>query len=51
MRDYTLGWRLTLAANANTPDVAFGVKGTRRESDHAEPVHEHDVRLEAAMRW
>ena len=48
-RDYTLGWRLTPAANDNTPDLSLGVKGTRRESDIAEPVH--DVRLEATMRW
>ena len=48
-RDYTLGWRLTPAANDNTPDLSLGVKGTRRESNIAEPVH--DVRLEATMRW
>ena len=48
-RDYTLGWWLAPAANDNAPDVAFGVKGTRRESDIAGPAH--DVRLEATMRW
>ncbi len=48
-RDYSLGWRLAPAANANTPDVSFGVKGTRRESGWAEP--EHTAGLEATMRW
>ena len=48
-RDYTLGWRLAPAHNANTPDVSFGVKGTRRESGWAEP--EHTAGLEATMRW
>ena len=48
-RDYSLGWRLTPAANANAPDIAFGVKGTRRESGWAEP--EHTLGLETTLRW
>ena len=49
VRDYTLGWRLSPAANANTPDVSFGVKATRRENDTAAP--EHTVGFEAIARW
>ena len=48
-RDYSLGWRLTPAANANAPDLSFGVKATRRESDTAAP--EHVVGFEAVARW
>ena len=48
-RDYTLGWRLAPAANANAPDLSFGVKATRRENDTAAP--EHMVGVEAALRW
>ena len=48
-RDYSLGWRLTPAANANAPDLSFGVKATRRENDGAEP--EHTVGFEAVARW
>ena len=48
-RDYTLGWRLSPAANANAPDVSFGMKATRRESDTAAP--EHTVGFEAIARW
>ena len=48
-RDYTLGWRLSPAANANAPDLSFGVKATRRESDTAAP--EHTVGFEAVARW
>ena len=48
-RDYTLGWRLSPAANANAPDVAFGVKATRRENDTAAP--EHTVGFEINARW
>ena len=48
-RDYNLGWRLTPAANANVPDVSFGVRATRRESDWTEP--EHTVGFEATARW
>ena len=48
-RDYTLGWRLSPAVNANAPDLSFGVKATRRESDTAAP--EHTVGFEAIARW
>ena len=48
-RDYTLGWRLTPAANTNAPDVSFGAKAIRRERDAASP--EHITGLEAAARW
>ena len=56
-RDYSLGWRIAPSspstgsgqANANAPDVSFGVKGTRRESGWAEP--EHTLGLEATLRW
>ena len=48
-RDYSLGWRIAPAANANAPDIAFGVKATRRESGWAEP--EHTLGLETTLRW
>ena len=48
-RDYTLGWRLTPAANSNAPEVSFGARATRRERDAASP--EHIIGLEAAARW
>ncbi len=48
-RDYTLGWRLSPATNANVPDVSFGVKATRRESAAAAP--EHIVGFELRARW
>ena len=48
-RDYTLGWRLTPAANTNAPDVSFGAKAIRRERDATSP--EHVIGLEAAARW
>ncbi len=38
-RDYTLGWRLSPEANANAPDLSFGVKALRRESDTQTPEH------------
>ena len=47
-RDYRLGWRLAPEA-ASAPDLSFGLKATRRESDTAAP--EHTVGLEATMRW
>ena len=46
-RDYSLGWRWTPAPSA--PDLAFGVKATRRESDAASP--EHTVGVEITARW
>ena len=48
-RDYSLGWRLTPAANANAPDLSLGLKATRRESDTAEP--EHTVGFQVTARW
>ena len=47
LRDYTLGWRLTPEA-ATAPDVSFGVKATRRESDAQAPEHSVGVELRAA---
>ena len=47
-RDYSVGWRLAPEA-ANAPDLSFGVKATRRESDTEAP--EHMVGFEAIMRW
>ena len=47
-RDYSVGWRLAPEA-ANAPDLSFGVKATRRESDYAEP--EHTVGLEIRATW
>ena len=46
-RDYSLGWRLTPAGNA--PDLSFGLRVTRRESDAAAP--EHAVGLEISAQW
>ena len=48
-RDYTLGWRLSPAANANAPDLSFGLEATRRESGTAES--EHRVGFEVRARW
>ncbi len=48
-RDYTLGWRLAPAANANAPDLSFGVKATRRGSDTQ--TLEHAVGFEVCARW
>ena len=47
-RDYSVGWRLAPEA-ANAPDLSFGVRATRRESDYAEPEHTFGVELTA--RW
>ena len=47
-RDYSLGWRLTPEA-ASAPDLSFGLKATRRESDAAVP--EHTVGVELRARW
>ena len=47
-RDYSLGWRLTPEA-ATAPDLSFGVRATRRESDTAEA--EHTVGFELTARW
>ena len=48
-RDYSVGWRLTPAANANAPDISFGVRATRRESDGTVP--EHTVGFEINAQW
>ena len=48
-RDYSLGWRLTPAANANAPDLSFAVKATRQESDTAPP--EHSIGFVLIFRW
>ena len=48
-RDYTLGWRLTPAANANAPDLSFKVNTTRQESDNAPP--KHSIGFELKFRW
>ena len=48
-RDYSVGWRLTPAANANAPDVSFGLRATRRESDTAQA--EHTVGVSITARW
>ncbi|MDE0459972.1 MAG: hypothetical protein OXI15_21995, partial [Chromatiales bacterium] len=47
-RDYSLGWRWTPEA-ASTPDLAFGFRATRRESDAAAP--EHTVGFEIRATW
>ena len=47
-RDYSLGWRLTPEA-ANAPDLSFGLRATRRESDTAQA--EHTVGVEITARW
>ena len=48
-RDYSVGWRLTPAANANAPDLSFGLRATRRESDTAQA--EHTVGFEVRATW
>ena len=48
-RDYSLGWRLAPEANTNTPDLSFGLRATRRESDTAQP--EHTVGFEVRATW
>ena len=47
-RDYSLGWRLAPEA-ANAPDLSFGVRATRRESDAAKA--EHTFGIELTARW
>ncbi len=47
-RDYSFGWRLTPEA-ATAPDLSFGIRATRRESDAAEA--EHTVGFEIRARW
>ena len=47
-RDYTLGWRLAPEA-ASAPDLSFGLRATRRESDAQAP--EHTVGVEIRATW
>ncbi len=47
-RDYSVGWRLTPEA-ASVPDMSFGLRATRRESDTA-PA-EHTFGVEITARW
>ncbi len=47
-RDYSLGWRLTPEA-ASAPDLSFGLRATRRESDTARA--EHTLGVEITARW
>ena len=46
-RDYSVGWRLT-PEGRDAPDLSFGLKATRRESDAAVPEHSVGVELRAA---
>ena len=48
-RDYTLGWRVAPEAGANAPNLSFGVRATRRESDALAP--EHAAGFEVIGRW
>ena len=47
-RDYSVGWRLAPEA-ASAPDLSFGVKATRRESDTQ--AAEHTFGIELTARW
>ena len=47
-RDYSVGWRLAPEA-ATAPDLSFGLKATRRESDTQ--AAEHTVGFEINARW
>ena len=47
-RDYSVGWRLAPEA-APAPDLSFGLKATRRESDTQ--AAEHTVGFEITARW
>ena len=47
-RDYSVGWRLAPEA-ATAPDLSFGLKATRRESDTQ--AAEHAVGFEITARW
>ena len=47
-RDYSVGWRLAPEA-ATAPDLSFGLKATRRESDTQ--AAEHTVGFEVRARW
>ncbi len=47
-RDYSVGWRLAPEA-ATAPDISFGLRATRRESDTQ--AAEHTVGFEVRARW
>ena len=47
-RDYSVGWRLT-PEGAAAPELSFGFKATRTESDTTEA--EHTVGFEASVRF
>ena len=47
-RDWSVGWRVTPEA-ATAPDLSFGLRATRRESDAADP--EHTVGFEVRATW
>ncbi len=47
-RDYSAGWRLT-PESETAPNLSFGLKATRRESDVAEP--EHTFGFEITSGW
>ena len=47
-RDYTLGWRFSLEGR-DKPDLSFGARATRRESDGMSP--EHAVKVEVQATW
>ena len=47
-RDYSVGWRLAPEA-ATAPDISFGLRATRRESDTQ--AAEHTVGFEITARW
>ena len=47
-RDYSVGWRLT-PEGATAPELSFGFKATRRESDTQ--AAEHTFGVELTARW
>ena len=54
IRNYSLGWRLTPvratgSGQAHAPDLSFGLKATRWESDAVRP--EHTLGAEISMQW
>ena len=46
-REYSLGWKVTPERHA--PDLSFGVRATRTESDALVPAH--TIRFETVFRW
>ena len=46
-REYSLGWKVTPERHA--PDLSFGVRATRTESDALLPAHA--IRFETVFRW